>query len=192
MSFWSTSDGGSAAQSATGEYEAPSTEYEPIPHGTQCVALIDDAAWVGPDTGFATGVEHVKLRWSVLEPLEYEGRKIFQKLFVSDLDPKSKKPVEKRDAALKMLAAIDRNCGGRLAKIAGKPSSEELQAALCNCPQSIRLLIWEMTGSRGDKLRGNWVSAVGRARPGTARPVGAIPQRAAAAPPAFDDDEIPF
>ncbi len=192
MNFWSTSDGGSAAQSATGEYEAPSTEYEPIPHGTQCVALIDEAAWVVPDRGFTAGVEHIKLRWSVLEPSEYEGRKIFQKLYVSDLDPKAKNPANKRDTALKILAAIDRNCGGGLAKFNGKPFDGELQAALCNHPISIKLLVWEMDSERGDKLRGNWVAAVGRARPGTARPVGAIPQRAAAAPPAFDDDEIPF
>lgn len=191
MSFWQLSDGASAAQSAGDEYEVR-TEFEPIPNGTQCIALIDEAQWHLDQTG----IECLKLRWGVLEPDAFKNRKLFQTLWVSDLDPRAKKPAQKRDTALRMLAAIDRNCGGRLAGLAGRPSDEQLTAALCNRPMTVRVLVWKVKGDRGDDLTGNWISAVGAARELPRVASGGVPQPTQSRGPAADlvdyDDEIPF
>lgn len=194
MSFWNSTTGENVAASASGEYEQPQSEFEPIPHDTTCLATITEAGWSGE-----AGAQYIRLRWTVLEPVQFLGRSVVQKLWVNDPDPRAKSPEaasRKRDNALRMLAAIDRNCGAQLSAISGRPTDEELQLALCNQPVLIRVLIWELNGDRGEKIRGNWVSAVLRANGAPNRrpapsPATAVPARAAVS---FSDldDEIPF
>ena len=126
-----------------GTFEAaPSIDV--IPHDTTCVAMIDDCG----RTEYQ-GDEYINLRWTVLEPSIYKNRKIFQKVKVHDIDAK------KREKALRMLAAIDANCGGKLLAANEEPTDTMLAKALLNKPMLIKVMVWEM-----DDRKGNWISAV--------------------------------
>lgn len=126
-----------------GSFEAaPSIEV--IPHDTTCVAMLDDAGWTEYQ-----GEEYINLRWTVLEPAVYKGRKIFQKVKVHDSDSK------KQEKARRMLAAIDANCGGKLMAAGEEPTDTALAKALLNKPMLIKVMVWEM-----DDRKGNWISAV--------------------------------
>ena len=166
MSFWNLSDGESAATGEK-EYEQPSGNLDPIPDGSSVMAIIDEAKWNETRDERA---EHISLRWSVMEPAEYANRKIFQKLWVTDDDPNTKdadKMEKKRDKAKRMLAAIDANCGGKLARKAARPNDDDLALALTNKAMVIKCMVWEMptaeidTSTGKPKMKsGNWISAV--------------------------------
>ena len=85
MSFWTTSTGEDLRQT-DGTYEADGGNLEPIPNNTTAVAMIDEAKW---DTT-QIGDQFVSLRWTVLSPPEYKNRKVFQKLWIRDPDPRAK------------------------------------------------------------------------------------------------------
>lgn len=149
MSFWNLSDS-SDKLDTTGSFEAIGGEMEPIPAKTQVKAAPDEAKWDNYE-----GNEYISLRWTVLAPVEYKGRKIFQKVRVMESDAK------KADKAKKMLAAIAVNAGGGLLKVAGKPSDQDLQKHLLNKPMALLLQVWEIEKSDGSgTAKGNWVSAV--------------------------------
>lgn len=143
--FWNTSDGKKVEKQAS--YDAGNME--PIPHNTQVLAVVDEAKWVSPHENDDDQTDKVKIRWTVLGPKEYKGRVIFQKLKVFADKPTT------RDKALKMLAAIDTNAGGKLSLIDGEPEDDDLMSALVNKQMILNLQVWEF----GDN-KGNWVSAV--------------------------------
>lgn len=126
-----------------GSFEA-APAIEVIPHDTTCVAMLDDAGWTEYQ-----GEEYINLRWTVLEPAVYKGRKIFQKVKVYDTDAK------KAEKAKRMLAAIDANCGGKLMAAGEEPTDTALAKALLNKPMLIKVMVWEM-----DDRKGNWIAAV--------------------------------
>jgi len=95
---------------------------------------------------------------------------VFQKLHVED--PK------KSDKAKRMLAAVDANCGGKLAAAGVQPDDQALTAALTNKPMVICVKVWDMNGNKG-----NWICAVS-ARKQQAEPV--VTQTHSI------DDEVPF
>lgn len=149
MSFWNLSDT-SEKLNTTGSFESGGGDIDPIPAKTQVKAAPDEAKW-----DEYQGEEYISLRWNVLAPAEYKGRKIFQKVKVLDADGK------KADKAKKMLAAIAVNAGGGLLKVQGKPSDQDLQKHLLNKPMALLLQVWEIEDQQtGDKKRGNWISAV--------------------------------
>lgn len=156
MGFWSTSDGEDAAKTGQ-EYEVPGGNLDPIPDGSTVMAMVDEAKWAETQQGD----RYVSLRWSVLAPKEYENRKVFHKLWVTDHDQNAKdqaKAIAKTDKARKMLAAIDANAGGKLTAVDRVPTDDDLALALLNKPMTITLMTWESnTGGNG----GNWVCAVG-------------------------------
>jgi len=159
MSFWDLSDGESASTGAK-EYEQETGNLDPIPDGSSVLAIIDEAKWSETRDRDA---EFISLRWSVTEPAEYANRKVFQKLWVTDDDPNAKdadKAAKKRDKAKKMLAAIDANCGGKLAKKAARPTDDDLALALTNRPMIIKCMVWEMKAQDGTTNSGNWIAAV--------------------------------
>lgn len=187
MSFWGLSSGESATET-TGEFDAGGGNNEPIPDGTSVLAMPDEAGWKED----RNGVEHLGIRWTVLKPETYQNRKIFHKLFVSDDDPRAKDPAKKRDKALRMLGAIDKNAGGKLLKKEGRPSSDEIALALINKQMVIRLGVWEMEGDNGP-MSGNWVMSV--APKGAEVSEGPRPKAKARPAPAVDDDDfdsVPF
>ena len=144
MSFWNLSDNTQITnEEKAGTFESGGGDFEPIPAGTQLKACIDDAAWDDYE-----GSYFINLTWSVLEG-EFENRKVFQKVRVRDNDPK------KRDKALRMLAAIDANAGGKLMESGAEPDDNALQSSLVNKPMIIKVGVREMNDRKG-----NWVQKV--------------------------------
>lgn len=198
--FWNTSEGDNVASKKDTSFEIEGGgNLEPIPDGSSVLALVEEAKWDEKD-----GAEYITVRWSVMRPQTYENRKVFQKLWVTDDDPGAKsadKAAKKRDKALRMLAAIDTNAGGRLTKVAGRPENEDLAAALVGKPMVIKVMLWEIEDRQtGETIRGNWVSAVSPKSKGVEVAEAAAPKAPAKAPAkskvsmvsAIDDDEIPF
>jgi hypothetical protein len=196
MSFWDLSDNSSAANTGT-DYEVPGGNMDPIPAGSSVLAVIDEAKWDKK----TTGEEFVSLRWSVVSPDEYKNRKVFHKLWVTDLDPQAKdeaKAIAKRDKARRMLAAVDANAGGKLTAQDGKPSDDSLALHLCNKPMIITLMEWSMRGNDGSEMSGNWVSRVAPkaagidVKPPSAKPASSGMGSRPASSARDLDDEIPF
>lgn len=183
MSFWKTSEG-NAATMKSASFDAGGGNMAPIPDNTSALAMIDEARWDRRNDG----AEYISLRWTIVAPQTYANRKVFQKLWVSDADPSAKDPEKKRDKALRMLAAIDTNAGGRLTQIDRRPSDTELATALSGKPMLIKIMQWSLEDSQtGEKKVGNWIAAVG--------PKGDVPQAAAPARTVIntsDDLNIPF
>ena len=132
-----------------GSFESGGGSFEPIPAKTQVLAAPDEAKWDEYE-----GDKFISLRWSIIAPKEYKGRKVFHKVRVLDNDPR------KAEKAKRMLAAIDANAGGKLMKSNEEPTDKSLTMSLVNKPMVLMLQVWEMTGSDGQPRSGNWVSAV--------------------------------
>lgn len=170
MSFFKLSDGTDAL--ATGNtFEMGGGDLEPIPKNTDVLAVCDKAEWGQVQD---TGEDYISLRWEVLAPAVYVGRKVFQKLRVESPDSK------KSDKARRMLAAVDANAGGKLAKANVEPSNDSLIAALSNKPMVLKLGVWE---SEDKTAKGNWVMAVSPRKSGGAAPAAATKPAAPVAAP---------
>lgn len=155
MSFWNTSDGTSAVSNSTSFEIEGGGDLSPIPAGTKVLAIVEMAS---KRTVKDSIEEYAEIKWAVLKPEIYKNRKIFQKVWCYDLDPSAKDPTKaqaKKDKALRMLATIDSNAGGRLAAAGVEPTSDALALALNNKTMVIGLNVWEM----GD-AKGNWVYSV--------------------------------
>ena len=157
MSFWSTSDGEDVTKNATGEYDAGGGNFDPIPDDTNCLMMIESAAWA-KDPNFN---EYIQLTWLVVGPEAYQNRKVWQKLWVKDPEPNALKKGredadKKRNNSLRMFANIDAIAGGKLGRAGREPDDDDLALALTNKQAICKLKVWEM----GDKS-GNWIAAVG-------------------------------
>ena len=190
MSFWDV--GGEDLQQNQGSYEQEGGNIEPMPDGTQVLALIDEAKW----DSFQEGDEYISLRWSVMAPNEYKNRKVFQKLWVNGNNP-NQADAEKRKAqgvkAKKMLAAIDHNAGGKLMASGESPTDDSMARSITNKPMVLKLKVWEME-IQGEKKTGNWIAAVSPRQAGGQQQAAkeeAKPQEVAQAE-ADDGDNIPF
>jgi hypothetical protein len=192
MSFWDLSDGDQV--STEKEYEAPSGGGNLIlPDGSSVMASIDECKW----QSFQGGEEHISARWNILAPEEYQGRKIFQKMYpegdaARNTDPAKAK--KKGDTAKRMLAAIDANCGGGLMKLQRKPSDEDFAMHLTNKPMVIRLGLWDLDGKQG-----NWVQAVSPSSKAVSVDASKVTKAApkdqkssVGGSSRYDDSEIPF
>lgn len=155
MSFWDLSDGESATDTGK-EFDGGGGNMAPIPEGASVMAMPDEAKWAED----RQNNEYLSIRWRVMKPEAYANRVIFQKLWISDDDPRAKDPAKKRDKAKRMFAAIDANAGGRLGKKGTKPTDDELGIALVSKPMVLKLGIWEMEADDGKPMAGNWVIAV--------------------------------
>lgn len=155
--FWGLSTGEDASTKTDGSFDAGGGNMQPIPNDTSVLAAIDEAKWDKDQNGN----RFISLRWSVLQPEEFENRKVFQKLWVLDDEPKAKDPVKKRDKAKLMLGAIDMNAGGKLLAKPVMPTDEALTLHLTNKPMIIKVMVWSMRDqATGDMNSGNWVGAV--------------------------------
>lgn len=155
--FWGLSTGEDTSTKTDGSFDAGGGNLQPIPNETSVLAAIDEAKW-DKDTN---GNRFISLRWSVLQPEEYDNRKVFQKLWVLDDEPKAKDPVKKRDKAKLMLGAIDMNAGGKLLAKPVMPTDEAMTLHLTNKPMIIKVMVWSMKDQMtGEIARGNWIGAV--------------------------------
>ena len=187
MSFWATSDG-TIATTTGGSYEAPTGNSEPIPDGSSVKAVISSAQWKSPKDN--DSVEYVELEWTVVEPEDYANRKVWQKLWIDDFDPSVADPVKaqrKTDNHKRMLAAIDANAGGKLAKKAVRPTDHDLALALMQRPMIAKVKEWAI----GD-AKGNWIAAISPGKGGEVKiAAAAAPKKAAPAKSsAFVDDDL--
>ena len=162
MSFWDIGNGEKATDDVKTEYEVPGGNMDPIPNNSDCLAEIKGAKW---NTKKDATERFVEIQWQVQEPQEYARRVVFQKLWVDDLDPMAKskeKAEEKRTKALKMLATIDANAKGKLMQNANAPTDDDLALALVGAQAVVKVMLWEMDDREnyGEKIRGNWISAV--------------------------------
>ena len=157
MSFWQKQDG-SAVETST-SFESGGGEIQPIPNNTQLIAAIEEAKW-----SEYQGEHYINLKWRVMRPQEYAKRVLFHKLKV--FSPKQ------GDKAKQMLAAIDANCGGKLAKLKDAPDDMDLMTALVGKSMAIKVQVWDMDGKKG-----NWISAVAPAK-AQAAPQAQAPRQA--------------
>lgn len=161
MSFFNLSDG---QLDQNKEFDMGGGDLEPIPNNTQVTAIIESSEWDEYE-----GDRYIKNKWSIVDG-EYQGRVIFQKVKVCESDPK------KKDKALRMLAAIDNNCGGKLQQLGVEPDDMQLGINLTNTPMTLLLRVWKIKGDDGEEKAGNWIGAVA--------PVGKPQQKAAPKPQA--------
>lgn len=182
--FWNLSDGTQAETSD--EYEAPQGGGV-IPDNTNVVALIDEAKW---ETRQTDSKEYLSVRYNVLEPADFAGRKVFQKLWLTDDDPNAKNPNKKRDNAKRMLMALYGITGAT--PPSGKPTDEELMTNLSNKPLWAKVMVWSMDDrdNPGEKIEGNWIAHVAKVE-GKEVSSGQAPAPASANGAGLDD-EIPF
>lgn len=196
MSFWDLDDGTSAATGEK-EYTASAGDFEPIPKNTNCLVIIDDAAW---KEAYQASETFVNLKCKVLKPDAYENRTLFFKVWIDDLDPGQKtdgvfdraKALEKRTKHKKMLMAIDANAKGKLARLTSRPTDEQLAIALVGSQFVAALGVWDKTDPDGKKVPGgNWLMA---AKPKTAEVTQANKPAAKKVSAFVDDDDmdVPF
>lgn len=179
MSIFQLSTGKQANEETSGGNFEMTGGSEPIPENTKVRAIITESKWDEYE-----GSRYIKLRWDVVDG-EYKKRVIFQKLKVYESD------AAKADRQRMMLAAIDANCGGKLAQVDGEPSDMDLTKSLTNKPMLIKLGVWTMNDKSG-----NWIMAV---ESGKSSPAAAAAKPKPAAKPApepfsepSDGDDIPF
>lgn len=156
MSFWNIE--GEDLNKTQGSFEQEGGDLEPIPDGTQVLALIDEAKW----NDFQGEDRHISLRWSVMAPAEYKNRKVFQKLWVLGNNPNQSDDAKRKaqaDKAKRMLAAIDHNAGGKLLESGEAPTDDSMTRSITNKPMVLKLRVWEME-IQGEKKSGNWIAAV--------------------------------
>jgi len=178
MSFtWDLSDGDDIAKVGS-KYEIEGGSIEPIPNDTTCTAYIEQA---NIETN-RDGLQFINIRWSVVAPSEYKNRKVFQKLWCLDDDPRAKDAAVKKDKAKKMLFVIDSNAGGKMFS-SGKPMSDALLSTVAGKQMQIKVMTYEMEGNNG-KMTGNWIAAIS--------PKSGAPAPAKKAEPVQLDDEVPF
>lgn len=206
MGFFSTQDGKDVRQDANGSYETPSTEL--IPKDARVKAVIDEIEWsaVPDESDNDAGVAYINVRYSILAPEEFKGRKIFQKLFVSSVGkPSAKDAQKKRTNDLTLLAAINVNSNGQpLNNCTSAPTDAEL-STLIGTILLLQLDVWEI----GDR-KGNWIRSLEGAtatkatvarkpasKPSTKpapKPAHVVEEGKEEQPDVIDqiDDEIPF
>lgn len=176
MSFFTTSTGDNLAQNQTGNFTMGGDDFAPIPKDTRVLVIVEEAK-----ISEYQGDRYINIKWDIAQPKEFKGRKIFQKIKVFDTDP------SKRDKALRMLAAIDANAGGKLAAAGVEPTDQSLSSALSAKMMVLKLGVWDMNGKTG-----NWVQEVSKhnGAAAAAKPVAkpAPVQQATA----VEDDDIPF
>lgn len=183
MSFFKTSDN-KEIDTASGEFDSGGGSFEVIPEGSQVLALAGEAAWFEAKDFKTQALSWViSIKWEIVGD-DYKGRVIFQKVRVEDQDD------GKRDKALRMLAAIDANCGGCIAKLGKKPSDMDLANNLLNKPMLLKIGKTPPNNENGKIF--NWVMAVSKF-------TGTMPEQPAAkpkpkpTPAAVDfDDDVPF
>lgn len=191
MSFWDLNDGSQAQ--GEGNFEMGGGDMTPIPANTGCIAAIEEAKWDEYEED-----RYISLKWRVMKPDDYANRVIFQKVKVYGTS-RDKDLKATADKAKRMLAAIDVNAGGKLMKVQGEPDDTDLMSALVGKMMAIKVQVWKLTKEDGEKMEGNWVSAVAPAKGGNKAPAQKAQPKAEPKPdpspaePVDDfDDDIPF
>ena len=156
--FWGLSDGSSATDTDE-NFELAGGNLEPIPEGSTVIAAVENVQWQHD----RDNNEFLEVKWRVAKPEAFANRIVYQKLWVTDSDPRAKDDAaakKKQDNARRLLSRIDAEAGGKLARKSGKPTDDELAIALQNKTMAIKVMVWAMKGSDGTDMTGNWIAAV--------------------------------
>lgn len=198
MSFWDLSDGESAITGAK-EYEAPTGgNFDPFPDGLRVIAEIESAAWKYNQNG---NEERISIKYAILEPEAYAGRKTFQALWVTDDNPNKTGDAiaKKRDADKQQFAKVDDCAGGKLARMARKPTDDDMALALHGKVMAIEFGLFQPKEEGKDAI--NWVRNVYPKAKGVSIPNAPAKPKPAPKPAAsqtrggFGDDldsDVPF
>lgn len=169
-------DWGTNEDSNKGTY---SDEIQPIPAGTEVLAAPDEAVWKLSKKGD----EYISIRWNVLSPAQYKGRKVFMMLFIDHSSETF------RNTSRGFLRAIDGNAGGHLSAAGGKPTNESMAKHLVNSQMVLQLQVEEYQGNKSNKVKR--IAPKNSAKsPAGAQNQPAVEQQTQAEKPSFDD--IPF
>lgn len=190
MADWLTTSEGEDLTQQKGDYEAPIFSGEPIPADTTALAMIEKCGWVEYE-----GDNYFNIQWSVLQPEEFKNRKVFQKLWLTDTDPRAKDADKKRDGAKRMLKAIDDMSGNPLVKSKRDLDSMDdafMQKSLVNKIMIVKIMVWE----NNDKS-GNYIAAIKKKdseKPsiGKTAPRHTPPPKGTTAKQMVGDDDVPF
>lgn len=155
------SDGTKVKVADNNEYESSSGGgFSLFPPETSVRVALDEAKWFkNPE-----GLTRLSLRWVVLAPEEFENRKVFQSLWIKDLEPNAAKAdvakaQQKRDKHRMMFAVIDANAGGKIAELIERGvniTDEHLMQHLTGKQMVIRIDL--MVPKKGDPM--NYVAKV--------------------------------
>jgi hypothetical protein len=186
------------------DYETPKGggDFTLFPDGTSLKAAIDEAKWSKDDAGR----ERLNLRWAVLQPEEYANRKVFQTLWIKDLDPNEvkrgeDKAIAKRDRQRMMFAAIDANAGGKIVELIGDDveiKDEHLMTHLTNKAMVIRIDMFTPKGGTDRNYvakisqKSDPISSAAEIAAGMAKLSPIAKSSGAASGRPILDDEIPF
>ena len=197
--FWGLSDGSSATDTDE-NFELAGGNLEPIPEGSTVIAAVENVQWQHD----RDNNEFLEVKWRVAKPEAFANRIVYQKLWVTDSDPRAKDDAaakKKQDNARRLLSRIDAEAGGKLARKSGKPTDDELAIALQNKTMAIKVMVWAMKGSDGTDMTGNWIAAVmSKTKPVEITNVGPVkaqdaPKKVDFGSATFDDDlddDVPF
>jgi hypothetical protein len=155
--------------------------FDLIPKDTQLLASAEEIKWDSYE-----GVNFINIKWRAMAPEAYKNRLVFQKIKLED----QKEDVAKK--ALRMLAAIDANAGGKLIAAGVRPTNEMLASSLMHKPMVIKIGVWEI---KEENKTGNYIMAVAPRNANAAPAAPAAQARPATPPPSFMggfDDDIPF
>ena len=168
--FWDVE--GEVVESSTSHKTEGGGSPMPIPAGTRVKALISDIKW---ETTEREGT-FIQISWEIMAPKCYSGRTVRQKLHVRCHDfatapnwvrETPEKLKKKRMAALRMLAAIDGNAGGKLHQQQKAPDDAMLQKFLMTKTMTLGLEVFVSDIKDGQKIenevdyfRTNWVRSV--------------------------------
>jgi len=181
--------------------------FEDIPHNTRCVIHIEDVEWKyfdekkeGNEDG--ENIPWVSVKWNIESPVDYENRKLPQKIKYYGDDPKSEyfkpeKEEKTKEKARLVFWAIDKNCGGKIAalKLRRVPTDQELQRYLIGKSMIGIIGVWDINGKTGnyimkiEPLSSGFQSKSSQKR----MDVQSKPQQQRSSNSGFDEsDDIPF
>lgn len=193
MGFWDLTSG-EKVEATTAEYEAPSGgDFEPFPHNTDLMALIDEIKWVDNKPEYGGG-RYINYRIQVVKPEAYKNRKSYFKLWVNGDNPNKQgdKRKQQGDKDKRMLGAMAVNAGGGLMSVVGMPTDEDLARELTQKLMVFKVGAYEMPDDAGGVRKGNYMLAVSPKTRCVDEAVKPAPKPSVATNGAYDDDEIPF
>lgn len=194
MSFWDLT-GGETVDATSTEYEAPSGAFEPFPHNTDVMALVDEIKWVDNKLEYGGG-RYINYRIQVVKPEAYKNRKSYFKLWVNGDNPNKEgdKKKQQGDKDKRMLGAMAANAGGGLMNVQGTPTDEDLTRELTQKLMIFKLGAYEMPDDQGGVRKGNYVMAVSPKTKGVDETPAPKPQtQQSGGGGGYDvDDSIPF
>ena len=208
MSFWANEETGQVPEKRE-EMDLGGAR-ELIPGGTVAEAVIEDGSWQDIGRDDPSKGQCINLAWSIVQPEQLRGRKVFQKLYITDPNPYAKDDAaaaKRRQKDRDTMLLIDGLTGDNMRKSGKKPTDDSMAVDLTNKPIAIKVDLWSMPDNQnpGEMMSGNRISWIGKAGPdrtykvGEVQPPKPMPRSSGSTPAGqtsgngwVEDDDIPF